>query len=257
MPIVQMNDKGEFELVETDLDSWKSTFRRLLINGPPISGKSTSLLTFPPKRHILVAPGELGHSSLREDDDTKVYYWRFDPSATTIQYMKLWISVQKLTNDILSGACGEVNTFAWDGLHKLYYLIMKAFGWTSSTDPRQYVKYHEAFENYIRPVLGSNVPYVVATTYDGQEAVEAGSNITKVYPDLPGKMAKQVMGMFPVVFHSERRGEGDKETFIWQLRTTGKVQGCGLHLPVELSKQFPAEVEQDWNRIEAIVEGVK
>ena len=157
MPIVKVNDKGEFELVEVDLDGWKRTFRRLLLNGPPLSGKTTSLLTFPgtqeAKRHIVVAPGELGHSSIREDDSTKLYYWEFNPGESNVQYGKVWIQLQTIVNDVLSGKHGGVNMFAIDGLHKVYYVIMKAKGYGPTTDPREYTKYHEAFSNFMSPIL--------------------------------------------------------------------------------------------------------
>lgn len=248
-----MNDKGEFVLNEIDLDSWKSTFRRVLLNGPPLSGKTTSFLTFPAKRHIIVAPGELGHSSLREDENTKLYYWEFDPAVSNIQYLKTWVNVQKITHSIIAGEYGEVTTFAFDGLHKLYYLIMKAKGYTVDSDPREYVKYHEEFSKYMHLILGSKIPYVVASAYDGAEAIEAGSKITAIFPDLPGKMSKQVMGMFPVVFHTERSGEGDKEKYTWRLRATGKVQAAGMHLPTDLKAKFPAELDQNWAEVERIL----
>lgn len=249
-----MNDKGEMELEEIDLDAWKSTFRRVLVNGPPLSGKTTSFLTFPPKRHILVAPGELGHSSVQENDDTKLYYWEFDPNATNVQYARTWAHLQKLTVEILSGKHGPITTFAVDGLHKLYYLIMKAGGFTADVDPKAYVKYHETFSNYMNLVLSSPVDYVVASSYDGNEAVEAGSKVMQIFPDLPGKMAKQVMGMFPVVLHAERSNVGDNEKFMWRLRSTGKVQGAGMHLPTPIKACFPAEIAQDWRQIEAIIQ---
>ena len=255
MPIITTNDKGEFVLEEIDLDSWKNTFRRVLVNGPPLSGKTTCMLTFPAKRHILIAPGELGHSSVREDENTKLYYWEFDPSATQVQYARIWAYVQGLTREILSGKHGPVETFGIDGLHKLYYVIMKAMGFTSASDPKEYVKYHEAFSTYMHGVLGSPTPFVVASSYDGTEAAEAGSKVMQIFPDLPGKMAKQVMGMFPVVLHSERNGDGPSEKFLWRLRASGKIQGVGMHVPVEIKARFPAEIEQDWSKVEAILNG--
>jgi hypothetical protein len=55
------------------------------------------------------------------------------------------------------------------------------------------------------------------------------------------------------VFHAERSGEGDKEKFIWRLRATGKVQAVGMHLPAELKAIFPAEIEQDWKKVEELL----
>lgn len=200
-----------------------------------------------------MAPGELGHSSLQEDSDTKLYYWQFDQNSTQVQYARIWVQLERLTREILAGKHGEITTFGIDGLHKLYYVIMKAAGFTVNSDPKEYVKYHETFGNYMYMLLGSSVKYVVATSYDGNEALEAGSKVMQVFPDLPGKMSKQVMGMFPCVFHTERNGEGDKEKFVWRLRASGKIQGVGMHLPPEIKNRFPAEIEPDWSKVEAII----
>ena len=254
MPIVGSNDKGEFTLEEVDLDSWKSTFRRVLLNGPPLSGKTTALKTFPAKRHLLIAPGELGHSSIQEDDDTKIYYWEFDPNATKVAYSRVWAHIQVITTNILKGMYGDITTFGIDGLHKLYYVIMKSHGFTPDSDPRDYVRYHETFTNYMNSILQSPTPFVVATSYDGVEALEAGSKISQIFPDLPGKMAKQVMGMFPCVFHTERSGDDGKEKYIWRLRANGKIQGVGMHLPQDIKAKFPAEIEPDWQKVEACLE---
>lgn len=250
-----MNERGEMELTEIDLDAWKATFRRVLVNGPPLSGKTTSFLTFPPKRHIIVAPGELGHSSVREDDDTKLYYWEFDPNATNVQYARTWVQLQKLTIDILSGKHGAITTFAVDGLHKLYKVIMMAKGWTPDSDPKEYIKYHAEFERYINMILSSPVDYIIASCYDGNEAMEAGSKVMQTFPDLPGKQAKLIMGSFPVVFHSERSGDGANEKFTWRVRTTGKVQGCGLHVPEDIKRKFPSELPQNWQEVEKLING--
>ena|SRR3990167_839180 len=257
MPIIRTNEKGEFELVEVDLDSWKTTFRRLLINGPPLSGKTTSLKTFPAIQRIIAAPGELGHSSIREDEYTKLYYWEVDPAASNVQYARVWAQVQRLTNEILAGKHGELTTFAIDGLHKLIFVIMCANGWTPDTEGKVYPKYYKLFNEYLGPILASTIPYVVCTTYDGREALEPGSKISQVFPELPGKLAKDVMGTFPVAFHSVRQGDGENQKFLWELRARGNMQAAGMHLPPELTKLFPATMPQDWNEIEKILSETK
>lgn len=247
-------------ITEVDRSKWKQLFRRALINGAPLSGKTTSLKTWPAiapgKRHILVAPGELGHSSILPDDDTKLYYWEFDPSASAIQYKKVFLELQQVTNDILSGKYGEVTSFAFDGLHKLYYVVMKANGFTPDSEAKEYTRYHEGFTQYISPILGSNVPYVAMTCYDGNEAIEVGSKTMQVFPDLPGRMAKQIMGMFPIILHSERSGEGPTQKFTWRLRASGKVQAAGMHVPKEIADKFPAELPQSWAEVEKIIASV-
>jgi hypothetical protein len=193
---------------------------------------------------------------VREDENTKLYYWEFDPNSTNVQYMRLWVYVQRITQEILTGKHGEVTTFGLDGLHKLYTVVMLAKGWTPDSDPKEYVKYHAEFGKYMQMVLGSPTPYVVASCYDGQEAMEAGSKVMQIYPDLPGKQAKLIMGSFPVVFHAERQGEGEREQFVWRVRSSGKVQGCGMHVPPDIKRLFPAELPQDWNAVEKILNAV-
>ena len=240
-------------ITEVSRDAWRTIFRRTLLNGPPLSGKTTSLKTWPAKRHIMIAPGELGHSSILPDDDTRMYYWEFDPRASMVQYSRVLEEVRQTVRDILGGKYGDVTTFALDGLHKLYYLIMKSHGHTIDTDAKEYARYHETFTQILAPILGSAVPFVAMTCYDGQEAMEPGSKVTQLFPDLPGRMAKQIMGMFPVTLHSERQGDGDKQRFVWRLRAQGKVQGAGLHVPKEIADKFPAELPQDWGGVEKIL----
>ena len=235
---------------------WKQTFRRVLINGAPLSGKTTSLRTWPAIRHIVVAPGELGFSSVIPSEETKVYYWEFDPATTVVQYKRIWAELQVLIQEIVGGKYGPVTTLALDGLHKIYYVIQKAHGFTPTTDGKAYTEYHEKFTELMVNVLGSNIPYVVATCYDGQEPIELGSSVTQIFPDLPGKMAKGVLGMFPVVLHSERTDESNKQRFVWRLRPQGKIKAVGLHLPPEISEKFPAEMAQDWREVEKIVDTI-
>lgn len=243
-------------ITEVSKDAWKRIFRRTLENGPPLSGKTTAMKTWPPKRHLIIAPGELGHSSILPDDDTRMYFWEFDPTASRTDYKKVLVELEIVVREILCGKYGEVVTFGLDGLHKLYYVIMKANGFTIDTDTREYARYHEAFTQLIGPILGSNVPYIVMTCYDGQEAIEAGSKVTQVFPQLPGRMAKEVMGLFPVVLHTKRVGDGQKQQFLWELKASGKMQGAGMHLPVEIAAKFPAEMDQDWRQVEAIINSI-
>lgn len=260
MPIVMLNDENEYELFEADFDSWADSCSRILINGPPLSGKTSSLITFPASRHILVAPGELGASSIREDEFTKVYTFRFDPTDD-FKFQPIWKSVQELTKDILRGSFGKVHTFAIDGLHKLYYFIQKALGYTSSTDPREFARYHETFIKFLTPILASNIPIVVATCYDGVETEDIkgadGKSITSIYPALPGRMAKDIMGMFPLVFHSERSGSGKEQEFKWRLRAKDRIQGAGAHFPAEVRDMFPAFTNQNWKEVSKIIEASK
>ena len=62
----QPDRKSTFSLMT--IEDWSKSFDRILINGPPYSGKTTSFMTWPAPRQIIVAPGELGSSSILPDD---------------------------------------------------------------------------------------------------------------------------------------------------------------------------------------------
>lgn len=256
MPIARINDSGALEVYGTDLDTWDRNFARFLINGPPLSGKTTAAATFPRPLHMLVAPGELGHSSVMESKDLHVYQFEFDP-ADELRFNDTWKGVQELVGNILSGQFGKVETFVIDGLHKLYYLIQKAFNYRIGTDAREYAKYHEAFRNFIQPIVASPIPYVVATCYDGMENADDPKQKMTIYPALPGMMAKEVMGVFPVVFHSSRVRVGNDEQFFWQLRATEKVQGAGMHVPPAIRDCFPDEIEPSWPALKKLLDEAK
>lgn len=250
MPVIIFNEDGEPEYYETDVDQWVSDASRILLNGPPLTGKTTSLLTFPRPCHILIAPTEMGASSIRDNPKAGVHVYKFQfKAAEVLKYQTIWRGVQETTQMILDGSHGKVNTFCIDGLHRLYYFIQKALGYTASTDSKEYSRYHETFVNFLLPILSSDVPTVVATSYDGTEMVEdsAGKGIATIYPGLPGRMAKEIMGYFPLVFHSETFRTGKGEEYRWQLRAKDKVRGAGAHFPADVRDVFPNYVPQDWN----------
>ena len=69
--------------------------------------------------------------------------------------------------------------------------------------------------------------------------------------DLPGKLAKRVIGMFPITLFAEHNQEREKgKEYIWRLKPTAKVKGVGLHVPQAISEKFPGELPQDWNEVE-------
>ena len=233
-------------LVQIDRNAWRRAFSRPLWNGPPLTGKTTGTLTLPRPCHLLVAPGEHGYSSVEPADDYHVYAWDFDATnPKSAAPREVWGELQAVVTDILTGKKGEVQSLVIDGLHKLYDLVMRVEGWNSAMVDdkeagRQYTKYHDKFGTFLSRVLGSGVPLVGATCYDGLEPVEPGSKQMQVFPLLPGRMAKDVMGMFPVVFHTEKTMQGK---YVWTLKPQGKMQAAGMHIPVRYLKALPNEIE--------------
>lgn len=152
-----------------------------------------------------------------------------------------------------------METFAIDGLHKIYYLIQKAHGYTPSSDAREFGRYHETFLNFLDPILSSNIPHVVATCYDGQEAIDDGDSVGTdrkkmgVFVGLPGRMSKEIMGSFPLVFHTERIRHGKDLEYRWQFRAGEKIQGAGGHFPRDIADAFPEYTKPDWNEVVKLI----
>lgn len=233
-------------LKQLDKTAWRRAFSRVLWNGPPLSGKTTGTLTLPRPCHLIVAPGEHGYSSVEPEEDYKVYAWDYDPmNPATTSHKEVWKELQDTVTGVLKGEKGKVESLVLDGLHKLYDLVMRVEGWHSGMVDdkeagRQYTKYHDKFGTFLSRLLGSGVPLVGATCYDGLEPVEPGSKQVQIFPLLPGRMAKDVMGMFPVVFHTEKL---PPNRYVWTLKPSGKMQAAGMHVPAKYLARIPEQLE--------------
>ena len=257
MPLVTA-ENNVIKFVESQEEQWKKDFRRVLINGGPHKGKTTSMLTFPGPRHIIIVPGELGHSSIVEDEDTKKYYWEINTAMTRDKAKHLIMQLRNTILEILK--LPKVVTIGLDGLHVLYQLILVSYGWPDDAvnfGENAYGKGHNYarndFVNIVRSISLSKADHFVASVYDGNEAISADGRKTAIFPDLPGAMAKQVMGLFPAVFHAETVGEGAEKLYKWRLQALGEVQGAGLHLPKAVRDSFPQVCNADWKEIEGFM----
>ncbi len=241
---------------------WRRTFSKVLLNGPPLSFKTTSLETFPRPLHAIIVPGEQGGSTLRHDPERGVYVYAWEEEQAEDGTMKIMApatvhrELGEVTRAILTGKHGPVGTVAIDGIHKLYDLYKGAFGWAPDLEDRGKTsgRMHQEFKNYISLVLGSGVPQKVMTCFDGVEQ-EEGKGPKLVYPGLYGYMAKEVMGYFPVVIHTERSGVGPQMKGVWRLQAIGNTQGAGLHVPPYLLARFPAEIDVTLDRGTGEVKG--
>ena len=243
-------------------DLWLRSLRRVLLNGPPLSGKTTSLLTFPRPLHVIVCPGEQGASSILPEADVLVSSWEFDASQATRETASMLVAaVKERVVEIVRGDYGPSQTLAFDGIHWLYNLIMLSEGWTrklmdDKAGGRQYAKYHDHFRQFFSRVLGSQVPVIVATCWDGKEAVEDQKDLFENYPGLPGAMAKEILGIFPFTIYCRRSGTGAQTKYTWYLRPVGKIQGVGMHAPRAIAEKFPDQLTPDWKLVEQIVSTV-
>jgi AAA domain len=245
-------------------DAWKQGLQRTLVVGPPGARKTTSLLTWPGPIGIVVAPGEKGYASITVGDGIKAFYWEDDIIAKTSP-SALVKEIETVAFDLLAGKYGEITTFALDGLHKIYTAYINdatsgAFAAGEDFEPRMYGRAHEMFLHFISRIAHSPVLYFVATVWDGREAdnPDLGSKgPTHIYPDLPGKLAKRIMGEFSVVLYAEVPAPvaGIEQKATWQLQPGGKIWGAGVKVPPVIARTLPAKVPQNWQALEPLLLG--
>lgn len=257
MPLVTAKN-NVIEFKKASEEQWKKDFRRVLINGGPHKGKTTSMLTFPAPRDIIIVPGELGHSSIVEDGDTQKYWWEINTPITRDKALHLIMQLKSTIAEILKKE--RVTTVGLDGLHVLYQLILTSYGYpddAANFGEKAYGRGHSFarndFMNIVRSISISKAEYFVASVYDGNESISADGKQTAIFPDLPGQMAKGVMGLFPAVFHAETIGEGSDKQYIWRLQALGDIQGAGIHLPKSVRDSFPQKCPADWKQIEGFM----
>ena len=252
--------------------------RRVLISGPPNSFKTTSLLTWPRPIHIVSFPGEKGWETIPVGvEGVHPYVWEID-DPSKVSAASVVAEVEKLTIEILTGKKGEVQTFAGDGLHKLYDWYYKrarvdiddAPGMSDDQkDIRAYGNPQggafKGFLDFLHKILHSTVPYVAMTVWEDPEKDDAQSKDRNapmhVFPALPGKIAKRIVGEFSSTVYAEVTSPvADLQGSVkgtWQIRPGGKVWGVGVKAPVEIAKTLPKYIAQDFPTLERLLKGEK
>ncbi len=238
--------------------------RRVLISGPPNTLKTTATFTWPAHRQHVSYPGEKGYETIpRTSPDMTPWIWEFeDPSKLSPH--SVVSEVEKLTTEILSGMHGECTTYVGDGLHKLYTWYFERrwldLGQTEETMGRAYGGAHRDFSAYLNKVLQSPVPYVVCTVWEGRTRDDPDNRSKQapshIFPDLPGEMAKRIVGEFSVVLYSECDTPDPKGVIKarWQIRPAGKVWGVGVKLPPEMAARLPNKLEPpDFRKLEPLL----
>jgi hypothetical protein len=253
-----------FKQLVTD-ESWGRKARRVLLTGPPNSGKTTSLLTFPRPLAYVAFPNEDGASSMPTNiEDVKA--WTYDKKDfTKDDYSETLKEVKQLCFDLLAGKHGEFRTFAFDGLHKLYSLFLAVQTSGDSErgeefDAKEYGKTHKAFFKFLAQIKASPGENIVFTVWDGREKDDPEAKgkdaVTHIFPELPGAAAKLIMGEFSVVLYATKIGSGEGALYKWLTRPLGKVWGCGIKAPMELTTKIPTTLDaQDWRKLEPLLLG--
>lgn len=246
--------------------------RALLISGSPNSRKTTSLFTWakaarPGVVHIVTCPREEGWETIPTNDPlikSHVDYCNYNPAGGDTDWTGIVAAVKQRCAEIIAGKHGPASTLALDGLHKYFECVLGActnggcFKGEGFNGILVYPKAQNMAAELMYLLKRSSLNYVVFTCWDGyekdreieQDRME-GSKIVQAerhkWPDLPGKMAKRVIGMVSTV-HASVQGSMAR----WQVLPAGDVQGCGLKRPPDIMAQFKSPfVNQSWPELEA------
>lgn len=248
--------------------------RRVLIQGPPNSGKTSAVArTWPRPLHIQVYPGERGDATVpRGVEGIYPYIWEDDPTSKLASSLVVQ-QVETLTFEILGGKYGECRSFCGDGFHKYYMYVLdmvsggqlfrgEQLGTESDTwsSARIYNRAREHFRYYIQRINASPVENVVFTCWDGREADKPGvkGSPMHIFPNLPGAAAKEIMGEFGVVVYSiiewNMRQPKGLAPAKWQLIPEGEVWGAAIKAPIEVIRQLPVYCEQSFTVLQKTLE---
>jgi hypothetical protein len=256
----------------TNEAAWDAMRERILLVGPPNTGKTASLETFvgPEERIAYVQwPGEQGSGSFpaKKFGDRAVVFVDQSESTATIDYVKELTGVKQVVFDLVAGVkYGKIDVLALDGLHKGYEMFLAAAtGGISAKsldfDAKLYEDARKSFLTFLhiifRAVAAGKLKRVVATCWDGREKDDPDDKsktaTTHLFPDLPGKLAKGVVGEFGVVLGTRVQGTGNGAKYTWLTRPYGKVGGVGIKAPISVMTAIPLEIPQDWQALSKLI----
>lgn len=259
----------------TPTESKLATIHRMMIQGGPNSGKTSSVCrSWPQPLHIQVAPGERGDATIpRGVEGVLPYVWEDNP-IDKLSSSKVVEEVEALTWNILGGKFGPVESFCFDGFHKYYgYILdMTSGGQLFKGDPlgnpedpyasaRIYNRARERARHFVQQVNAAPVPNIVWTCWDGREADDPTKGFksqSHVFPGLPGQAAKEFMGEFGLVVHSRiqwgLRQPKSLAPAKWQLIPEGDVWGASVKAPSEVLIKLPVYCDQSYVVLKQLLE---
>ena len=254
---------------------------RVALFGPPATFKTTAIVKTWPRQHgdrdklaILSYPGEKGWETIpRDDPDLLPFVWEIeDPEK--ISPHQIVKEVESTTARILAGEFGKVATFAGDGAHKLYqWYLMRAHQDRIANPPRDwdgdedkllgpaYGQAHKDYGLYMTRLLSAKVPYVVVTFWQSMEKDDPDDLRRRapkhIFPDLPGQMAKNIVGEFSAVMFCEATPpdmRGRSRGF-WLTRPEGRVWGACIKVPPEIGQNIPVRIPQHFDVLQKYMAG--
>lgn len=248
-------------LVTATADNWKRLRSRVLIAGEPNTRKTSSLLSWPRPLHVLISPGEKGAASIQPDPDNgvHVYVWEEESGKKTPSAMVVK-EVKDMTTKILAGQFGPVSTFALDGLHKFYEFVMDSatdgdYLLGNDFDPKLYGPAGREIAQYMTTVMTSKVNNVVFTIWVAPEKdkqLDTGPKPSMhIYPDLPGKAAKRLLGEFTAVVYTKLvpSKPGSPPDGVFQIKPDNEVWGVGLKCPTHIAAKLPTTIPQTYEAL--------
>ncbi len=240
----------------------KKQASRVLLFGAPNSWKTTSVIkTALYPLTILSLPGETGWATIPAGVNGLTSFVWEEAAGDPVTADSVRREIEELTFQIIAGKHGEVKTLCLDGLHKLYptYLNVAtggAYGRGEDFEPAKYAKAHAMFERFVSRVLASPVPYIICTTWNAKEADVEGGKVGHQWPDLPGRMAKLIVGMFSVVVFAKvdaPMGPTGQAKGYWLLKPNSEVWGSSIKMDPRLVEKLPSTSPQDFRNLYKVV----
>lgn len=237
---------------------------RALNFGPPNSWKTTAAIaTTHYPTHIVSPPGEEGWATIPDNvPGLHGYVWE-EPPGDPVTAGSMRKEVEDTVFQIIAQKKGHCRTLVIDGFHQMYSIYLNVataglYGQGDDFEAQRYGRAHQMAASFMRKVLASPIEYVIFTTWNAKEADVPGQRQgpSHEYPDLPGRMAKLVLGMFSVVAFSKViqpvsvTGQPKGE---WILKPDSEVWGSSVKMDPRLIAKLPARVPQNWKELYKLV----
>jgi hypothetical protein len=239
---------------------------RVLVFGPPNSLKTTAIIkTAHYPLHIISFPGEMGWTTIPEGvKGLKAWVWEEAPSDP-VSADSMRKEVEDTVYRSISGQNGPCRTLALEGFHKLYDVYLNvatagSFGRGEDFEAQRYGRAHQMAASFLRKVLSSPVEYLIVTAWNAREADKPGEKEAHEWPDLPGKMAKLITGMFSLVIFSRTKTVMGKPGLLqgeWLLKPDMEVWGASMKVDPRMALKLPPKVEQDYKKLYSLIGAVE